>query len=177
MKRKTRKKTATPNWAESQVERQAPPAVQPAPRHEPGRGSAMAEDEIQSVRMDFICNGLSRLQLAEKYGRNRATIARCLDGREFEELRREVDREVRQVVRRRMVAKADDAVGNWERSMSNAAERGDHKPAKDWLMHSGVIDPIEATENGPRVVVQIGVSADEVKVGVASQAVVQVGVR
>lgn len=171
----SRAKTATNTnegivkWAESRIpahaEASASPRV-PAPRHPPGRGSRMDDDEIHRVRLDFLCHSFNRVQLSAKYGRTRNTIARCLEGKPFEELRRQVDSEVRDVVRRRMVAKADDAVGHWERSMDVAADRGDHKPSKDWLMHAGVIDPIESTETGPKVVVQIGVSAEDVKIDV-----------
>lgn len=137
-------------------------AITPAPRHASGRGSEMSADEINEIRMEFLCNRLSRVQLAEKFGRTRATISRCLEGKEFEELRRTLDLEVREELRRRMIGKASDAVGHWERSMGNAADRGDHKPSKDWLLHAGVVDPVESTEAGPKVVVQIGVSADKV---------------
>jgi hypothetical protein len=148
-----------------------------APRHPAGRGSEMTAAEIEQVRLDFLCHSLNRVQLSEKYGRTRNTIARCLDGKEFEELRRQVDGEVREVVRRRMVAKADGAVDHWERSMGVAADRGDHKPSKDWLMHAGVVDPVDSTESGPKVIVQIGVSAAEVKVGIgAPNGSVNVGV-
>jgi hypothetical protein len=172
------------NWAESRTKNDTPAAsvaaasaIVSAPRHPVGRGSEMTGDEIENVRLDYLVHRLTQVQLSEKYGRARNTIAKCLEGKTFEEMRRQIDADVREMVRRRMVAKADDAVGYWERSMGNAAERGDHKPAKDWLMHSGVVDPVESTESGPKVIVQIGVNADEVKVGISTQTVVHVGVQ
>lgn len=164
------------DWAASKTSADPPPAVVPAARHPGGRGSAMTAEEIEAVRFDFLTAGLSRVQLAEKHGRTRTTIARCLEGKDFDEMRRAVELEVREQIRIRMIRKADSAMQSWEDSLAPAAERGNHKPARDLMLHAGVIDPIESTESGPKVIVQIGVSAHEVKVGIgAASAFVNVG--
>jgi hypothetical protein len=49
--------------------------------------------------------------------------------------------------------------------MHVAADRGDHKPSKEWLLHAGVIDSIDSADGEPKVIVQIGVSAEHVKIG------------
>ncbi len=164
-------------WAASKAAAAPPTAVVPAARHLAGRGSAMTTDEIEAVRFDFLTAGLSRVQLAKKHGRTRATIARCLEGKDFDEMRRAVEVEVRDQIRIRMIRKADSAMQSWEDSLAPAAERGNHKPARDLMLHAGIIDPIESTESGPKVVVQIGASAADVRIGISvPDGAVQVGV-
>jgi hypothetical protein len=38
----------------------------------------------------------------------------------------------------------------WEQAAEKAAEKGYHQPAKDYLLHAGVIDPVD-TGTGTRV--------------------------
>ena len=61
-------------------------------------------------------------------------IANCLEGPSFKQLRRALDLEIRDTVKRHLMNRASDAVGHWERSIHVAADKGDHKPSKDWLL-------------------------------------------
>ena len=65
----------------------------------------------------------------------------------------------------RLSGAVGDAADSWVDSVSIAARKGDHRPAKDLLLHTRVIEPV-GDENGPRVVVQIGVQDSDVKVNI-----------
>ena len=88
-----------------------------------------------------------------------------------------LDREIRSDLRRRMLSNTKLAADSWERSMGNAAERGDHKPSRDWLEYAGAIDsPQKRDSSGPAVIVQIGAAASDVKIGIAANGAVIPGV-
>jgi len=54
-----------------------------------------------------------------------------------------------------MAAYAEPALRAWLQAQGVAAVRGDHRPARDWLMHAGVIDPLPdaGKGSGPAVVI------------------------
>jgi hypothetical protein len=54
-----------------------------------------------------------------------------------------------------MTANAGPMLQSWARASRKASDRGDHRPAKDWLLHAGSIDPLPETTrgNGPAVVI------------------------
>ena len=54
-----------------------------------------------------------------------------------------------------MAAKARQRVEDWDHASAKAASRGDHRPAKDWLLHVHAIDPV-AQESAVQVAILIG---------------------
>jgi len=54
-----------------------------------------------------------------------------------------------------MAAYAEPVLRNWLRAIRQAGQRGDHRPARDWLLHAGSIDPLPETlrSTGPSVVI------------------------
>lgn len=43
---------------------------------------------------------------------------------------------------------------DWRKASQAAARHGDHRPAKDWLLHAGLIDPLpDPSHGGPQIVV------------------------
>ena len=44
-----------------------------------------------------------------------------------------------------MAAFAAPMLKLWQLAARNAAKRGDHRPAKEWLLHAGTIDPLPDT--------------------------------
>ena len=44
-----------------------------------------------------------------------------------------------------MAAYALPAFTDWRRASRKASDRGDHRPARDWLMHAGIVDPLPDT--------------------------------
>lgn len=141
-------------WAESQ----AKDSVVQADRHAPGRGSQMTPDEIRDVRMDFLCNGLTRVKLAEKYGRTRNTISRCLEGEEFEQLRESVLEIAAIDARMLLASKNIDHAKNWNTASDIAALKGDHRPARDALIATGVVQPPADAPGGVNVFISMQVN-------------------
>ncbi len=62
----------------------------------------------------------------------------------------------------RLASAADEAADAWVDAVGIASAKGDHRPAKDLLLHSRVIEPL-AYEGGG-VTVQIGISSTDVSV-------------
>ena len=61
---------------------------------------------------------------------------------------------------------ADDALAalsDWRTARNQAAQQGKHTPAKDWLLHAGVIDSIQQQQaQGSSVTVVIGIQGQPV---------------
>ena len=43
----------------------------------------------------------------------------------------------------------------WQLAARNAAKRGDHRPAKEWLLHAGTIDPLPDAGRGTGTTINI----------------------
>ena len=53
-----------------------------------------------------------------------------------------------------MASNAAPMLTQWRRAASAAARRGDHRPAKEWLLHAGSIDPLPDTKgSGPSITI------------------------
>jgi len=54
-----------------------------------------------------------------------------------------------------MAGYAAPMLDQWIAASTQASARGDHRPAKEWLMHAGIIDPLPdaGKGNGPAVVI------------------------
>jgi hypothetical protein len=54
-----------------------------------------------------------------------------------------------------MAAFALPALKHWAAAMKIAGSRGDHRPSRDWLVHSGSLDPIPETQRagGAQIVI------------------------
>jgi hypothetical protein len=54
-----------------------------------------------------------------------------------------------------MAAYAAPMLSQWIKASRSASSRGDHRPARDWLLHAGSIDPLPDTarHSGPAVVI------------------------
>jgi len=52
------------------------------------------------------------------------------------------------------------AADAWVRAINEAADKGDHKPAKDLLMHTGTIERLDedGRGGGPLMITYVGVS-------------------
>lgn len=64
---------------------------------------------------------------------------------------------LRAATRRLMVAGALDRLEDWRvASDVGARKKGNHAPARDWLLHAGVIDHLEADAASLRIAINIG---------------------
>lgn len=95
---------------------------------------------------------------------NRDTISACLKGPEYDALRKHFDTEIKASAIERLKAGIVPAADAWVRSVEVAADKGDHKPAKDLLMHTGVIEPLDddGRAKGPLVLVLASVGDRQV---------------
>ncbi len=78
-----------------------------------------------------------------------------LKGDDFAALKRQVDGDMIEAARHAISTHRVKAARAWTRAVDVAAEKGDHKPAKDLLIHTDVIKPIGET-TGLRLIVKIG---------------------
>ncbi len=131
------------------------PEVVDAPRRKPGRGSQVTPAERHEIQRLHLAEGMSRREIARHTGRTRETIAAQLTGDDFERLREQVETDLVETVTRYLRNNADKAAKAWVKALGRAAQKGDHKPAKDLLMHTGVIRPV-GEHVGQQVTVVVG---------------------
>jgi hypothetical protein len=84
---------------------------------------------------------------AKHFGRTREAIAGCLKGEEFEALARQVDHETGESAKGILKRGREKAATVWVKALDVAAEKGDHKPARDLLIATKVIAPLPSTGN------------------------------
>ena len=133
----------------------------PAPRRKPGRGSQVTPNERREIHHLFLAEGLTKAAIAQKTGRTRETIASVLQGEDFERAKAEIESDTFDDARRVLKAHVVKAANAWPRAIEKAADKGDHKPAKDLLMHTGVIEPLgEDGARGALVLVGVNVYQD-----------------
>lgn len=83
---------------------------------------------------------------AKHFSRTREAIAGCLKGDEFEALRRQVDHEAGESAKGILKRARIKAANAWvDKAIDAAAEKGDHKPARDLLIVTKVIQPLPTT--------------------------------
>jgi hypothetical protein len=151
-------------WAETQTEDAEPPAKRPQ-----GRTGHLRHEEKQAIRLAYLEFGgrVTRVALATQFGVNRETVAECIKGPDFEALQLQFEKELRATAFDRLKAKVPAAADAWCDSIDVAASRGDHKPARDLLLHTKVIEPVQKTD-GEGIIINIGAGSGEVKIGILS---------
>ncbi len=96
----------------------------------------------------LIRDGMSVADAGRHLGISRSTAFRRLSL-----IEEDIDRGVVNL----LTLKALDRVENWETAAIKAAEKGDHRPAKDWLLHAKAIEPVEDSgRQGVNVAILIG---------------------
>jgi hypothetical protein len=89
---------------------------------------------------------MTRKAIAAKFGVNRDTVGDCLKGPEFERLQKQFEQELRDAAMRRLKGHVLPAADAWCDAVDTAAQRGDHKPARELLLHTGVIAPVSGID-------------------------------
>ena len=134
-----------------------PPAVVAAPRRKPGRGSQVTPVERREIQRLHLADGMSQRQIATHTGRTRETVAAQLKGDDYERIRGELETDLIETVQRQLKNHAGTAVNAWVKALDRAAQKGNHKPSKDLLLHMGIIEPLGGeTAAGARVAIVIG---------------------
>ena len=129
--------------------------VAKAPRRKPGRGSQVMPDERRAIQRAHLIEGLNQRQLADRFGRTRETIGHVLKDEAFQALKHEIYAEIAEEARNALKGHGPTAAQDWITASGIAAKKGDHRPAKELLLHTGVIERLGET-SGPQVTVMVG---------------------
>jgi hypothetical protein len=131
-----------------------------------GKAAHLTPEQRQAIRVAYLETGgnvtyadMGR-RCAAIVGRevNRETVAACLKGPAYDKLRKHFDTEIKASAVERLKAGILPAADAWVKAVDVAADKGDHKPAKELLLHTGTIDPLDADgrAQGPLVLVYVG---------------------
>lgn len=122
----------------------------------PGRGSQLAPAERAQIQELALIEGLNKSEIARRVCRDRETVANVLQADDSQALAAQLQSEQREaaleVLRRAVVPMARA----WQRAAEHAAEKGDHRPARDLLLHTDVIEPIPDAQHTTGVQIIIG---------------------
>ncbi|MDP2319545.1 MAG: helix-turn-helix domain-containing protein [Acidobacteriota bacterium] len=120
----------------------------------PGRGSQLTPDERRDVQRLRLVDGESISEIARRTGRNRETIANIVRSDDTRELAEQLESESREAALRVLRGTSEQAARAWRKAIDTAADKGDHRPARDILLHNGVIQPLNGPANiGIQVIV------------------------
>lgn len=109
----------------------------------PGRGSELTPDERRDVQRLRLVDGASISEIARRTGRNRETIANIVRSDDTRELAQQLESESREAALRVLRVNAEQAARAWATTaIKEAAAKGDHRPARDLLLHAKVISPL-----------------------------------
>ena len=116
-----------------------------------GQRGKKTDDELELALMSLVDQGLSVREAASHVGVNLRT-AYHLMARSEESLDA-----LRGATRRFMARQALQRVDDWRiASEVGARKKGNHAPARDWLLHAGVIDALESDHTSVRIAINIG---------------------
>src|SRR5215471_3881416 len=110
-----------------------------------GRTGHLSPEEKNAIRLAYLESGgtLTFIELGRRFNVNRETASACLKGPEFEKLRDAMESEIRATAMQRLQAAVVPAAEAWVRSIDVAADKGDYKGAKDLLLHTRTIEPLD----------------------------------
>jgi hypothetical protein len=138
-------------------------ALQPsdAPTTAPQTTDA-SKDLSEAVTLrDLIRDGLTVQAAGQRLNLSRSTAFRRLAL-----IEEDIDRGVINL----LTAKALDRVENWETAAINAADKGDHRPAKDWLLHAKAIEPVnDGSQGRMQVAIMIGTPEQPIRLSPPQQ--------
>lgn len=109
-----------------------------------------------------FAEGMSQREIARTIGRSRISVRRAIHCLAGVNRRDEIQKEIRERTRTKLVAMADRAVKSWGKQLDLADEglRANHLPAKDLLTHAGMVDiAVPRTNQGTQILIQIGSDA------------------
>lgn len=131
------------------------PAVHSA--YPPGRQSKVTTLERSAIQVAYLLHGLTQRAVAEQFGRSGTVVQKILASPDTQRLRDELLTTTTDQARLRLQHAVPEAVTRWIEALAIASRRGDHRPAKELLMHMNVIAPIRDDARGDtRVFVNVG---------------------
>ena len=119
----------------------------------------LAPDDVHAVRIAHLTDpGATVKVLAAQYRVHENTIRAYLEGPQYEKVKTDLQSEMTRTAKDILYTAAENAARAWaEQAVRIAAEKGDHRPARDLL---AAIDAIHVSggDKPSSVVVQIGLS-------------------
>ena len=113
--------------------------------------------ERRAIQLAYLTQGMTKRVIATQFGRSEQVVYRVLSGPDFDEVRRELTEGTRDQAKLMLERAMPEAVTQWLRAMPTAADKGDHRPAKDLLLHTKLIDPlVDHPAPPPAVMICIG---------------------
>lgn len=123
----------------------------------PGRGSQLTPAERSEIQHLALVDGLSHTEIARRVRRDRETVRNVVVAPDTKQLAQDLATEARDEVLLTLRRNATRVTADWIEASAIAKTRGDHRPARDLLLHARAIDPIESGSGGQsRVAVIIG---------------------
>lgn len=129
----------------------------------PGRGSALTPDERRQIQCLALVDGETVSAIARTTGRDRETVANVLRADDTRALREQLATEAADAAKLVLRSSAERVARKWVSAVDAAAEKGDHRPARDLLLHTRVIEPID--KGGPHVGIQVIVGSPDQPAG------------
>ena len=128
-------------------------------RSGPGTKGRVTTAERLSIQRAYLLHPEGSIAfLAKRFNRRKDAVRRCLEGADYDALVAEVHAHIQSDVHTVLRQEAVNAARKWAKTAVNvAADKGDHKPAKDLLIAGKYVD----TENAvPQIVVQVGIKLE-----------------
>lgn len=123
----------------------------------PGRGSQLTPTERAEIQSLYLLEDLSQSEIARRVGRDRETVRNVMRAEDTRALADQLAADARDTVIQTLRRAAPRMAQHWMDAAAVAKDRGDHRPARDLLLHVGAIEPVVgAGGTGSRVTIVVG---------------------
>lgn len=117
--------------------------------------STLSDETKFAIRYTYLVDPDATIgKLSDQFSIPTYTVSQLLTGPEYDSVRTVIHTAQTQTARDRLHAMTERATEAWLASLVPASKRGDHRPAKDLLLATKVIDP---DQHAPHVTIQLGV--------------------
>ena len=119
----------------------------------PGRGSQLTPGERRQIQSMALVDGASMSEIARQTGRDRGTVANVLRAEDSLTFRDQLETEAREAAVQILRGTSEKAARAWGSAIGVAADRGDHRPAKDLLVAVGAISEQHDGSRGIQIII------------------------
>lgn len=126
--------------------------AQDAPLSVPTKDQQSVLDATHAISR--LENGATLREVAAEIGVAHTTVWRWLRTYEAQQ----------ESVTKYLALRALQRVEDWETASEKAASKGDHRPAKDWLLHAKAIEPVNEGSQGTSIAIIIGTPEQPLRV-------------
>src|SRR4030095_16435852 len=138
------------------------PSVEPSSAYAHGRNPTgkKTDEEVELALVQMVESGMSVRESSKNLNLNLRTAYQILS-RSQEDIEA-----LRTVTRKVLIAGALERIDDWRiASEVGARKKGNHVPARDWLLHAGVIDKLEGDGvGGIRIAINIGTDEQPMRI-------------